>query len=297
MPFGLQYKNLVRHAHTKSRRGIAGAALCVAGWTSVTSLGAQTPVGSARDTSEHEVPPTLFTVRDAYLAGAFALATVAFFPLDRQIGEELQDPETQTNRFFKNASTGFELIASPGAYVIGGSMYLVGRIGRYDRLTDLGWHGTEAVLLGDGITIILKGALGRARPSLSNASRPGDWRPFRGFGNGNRSSFPSGHTSTAFSAAAAVAAETSRWWPKSTWIVGPILYGGATMVGLSRMYHNRHWASDVALGAAVGTFSGLKVVRFTHAHPTNRIDRIMLRTALTTTTQGGLALRVTLPLP
>ena len=54
------------------------------------------------------------------------------------------------------------------------------------------------------------------------------------------------------------------------------MYGGATLVGLSRMYHNKHWASDVALGAAVGTFSGLKVVRYSHAHPDNKVDRVML---------------------
>jgi hypothetical protein len=43
------------------------------------------------------------------------------------------------------------------------------------------------------------------------------------------------------------------------------------------MYHDKHWASDVALGAAIGTFSGLKVVRYSHAHPHNRLDRIILR--------------------
>ncbi|HEU4563201.1 MAG TPA: phosphatase PAP2 family protein, partial [Gemmatimonadaceae bacterium] len=90
-----------------------------------------------------------------------------------------------------------------------------------------------------------------------------------------------------FAAAAAVTEETSRWWPSSTWIVGPLMYGGATMVGLSRMYHNKHWASDVVLGAAIGTFSGLKVVQYAHGHPTNRLDRIMLRTAVVPV-QGGM---------
>jgi len=69
---------------------------------------------------------------------------------------------------------------------------------------------------------------------------------------------PSGHATDGFVAAAAVTAETGRWWPRSTRIVGPLMYGGATMVGLSRMYHNKHWASDVVLGAAIGTFSGRK---------------------------------------
>ena len=64
--------------------------------------------------------------------------------------------------------------------------------------------------------------------------------------------------------------EIRRLRPKVHPYVAPCMYGGATLVGLSRMYHNKHWASDVVLGAAVGTFSGLKVVRYSHAHPDNR---------------------------
>jgi hypothetical protein len=46
------------------------------------------------------------------------------------------------------------------------------------------------------------------------------------------------------------------------------------------MYNNAHWASDVALGAAIGTFSGIKVVRYSHAHPNNFIDRALLHTSI-----------------
>ena len=69
------------------------------------------------------------------------------------------------------------------------------------------------------------------------------------------------------------------------------MYGGATLVGLSRMYNNKHWASDVVLGAAVGTFSGIKVVRYTHGHTDNRIDRSVARSqshpAVRWTVQSG----------
>jgi membrane-associated phospholipid phosphatase len=43
--------------------------------------------------------------------------------------------------------------------------------------------------------------------------------------------------------------------------IGLALHGGAALVGLSRIYHNRHWASDVAAGAALGIVSGWLVVR------------------------------------
>jgi len=73
------------------------------------------------------------------------------------------------------------------------------------------------------------------------------------------------------------------------------MYGGATAVALSRMYHNRHWGSDVALGAAIGTFSGRKVVQYAHGHPHNVLDRIMLRTSLLPDGNGGVMLAYSLP--
>ena len=91
----------------------------------------------------------------------------------------------------------------------------------------------------------------------------------------------------AFAAAAAVTSETSKWWPRSTWYIGPVMYGGAALVAISRMYDNRHWASDIVLGAAIGTFSGLKVVRYHHTHPNNRIDRWLLSTSVIPNGRGG----------
>src|SRR5215510_7890405 len=87
-------------------------------------------VTSARDSSRGGDP--LFKKRDAFMALGFAVGTVAFFPVDRRVATELQDSSTQANRFFKNSSTGVELIASPGAYVIGGALYLVGRLGHHE---------------------------------------------------------------------------------------------------------------------------------------------------------------------
>ena len=115
-----------------------------------------------------------------------------------------------------------------------------------------------------------------------------DFQFGRGFSNSQWRSFPSGHSTTAFAAAAAVTDETTLWWPRSTWFVGPVMYGGATMVALSRMYHNRHWASDVAVGALIGTFSGKKVVLASHSNPGNRIDRVMLGTFVAPNQYGSL---------
>lgn len=268
------------------RRTIALAVLGTI--TTIAALG--TPLmaqATATATAPAPQDKRLFVGRDAMIAAGFALATVALFPVDRAIAQELQSPAAQANERLRNAARGFELIASPGAYYIGGGLYLAGRIGRMDRLADLGLHGTEAVILAEGIGYVLKRVLGRARPYVSGATDPQDFSLGAGFGTGDRRAFPSGHTYTAFAAAAAVTSETRRWWPRSTWVVAPIMYGGATLVGLSRMYNNQHWASDIVLGAAVGTFSGLKVVHYVHANPDNRVDRLLLRHTTAAATADG----------
>ena len=164
----------------------------------------------------------------------------------------------------------FRLTAVPGALVIGGSMYVVGRLAHVERVADLGLHGTEALLVGSAVGGLVKGVLGRARPYAVRDSNQYDFAIGRGFRRGtDYSSLPSGHVTAAFAAASAVTAETQRWWPRSTPFVAPVLYGGAALVAASRLYDDKHWASDAVLGAMIGTFSGIKVVKYHHAHPGN----------------------------
>src|SRR5689334_4265772 len=178
-----------------------------------------------------KTPAPLFTTKDLIAATAFTAGMIAMFPFDERLAKHLTNPGAQANRFFKNASTGVEWLANPGSLVIGGSLYVVGRAGHWERVADLGWHGTEAILVANALTYVLKGLNGRARPFVSGDTNPSDYKFLKGFGNGDRQSFPSGHATEAFAAASAVTAETGTWWPKSTWVIGPIMYGGATMVG------------------------------------------------------------------
>ena len=53
------------------------------------------------------------------------------------------------------------------------------------------------------------------------------------------------------------------------------------------MYRNEQGARDVALGAAVGTFSGLKIVRYAHNHPDNPVDRRLLKAMIEPNGNGG----------
>ncbi|HEX4683659.1 MAG TPA: phosphatase PAP2 family protein [Gemmatimonadaceae bacterium] len=220
---------------------------------------------------------SLFTWRDGVLAGAFVAATIAIRPLDKSVATSMQDPNRQASWIYQKASTFVRTIAQPGSIVIGTSMYGIGRLTHTERLAEVGLHGTEALLIGASFADGLKYAFGRARPYVDTVPNPNNWQLFRGTRGNNYQSFPSGHTVAAFAAAAAVSAETSRWYPELTYFgIGPLMYGGATAVGLSRMYNNRHWASDVIMGAAIGTFAGTKVVRFHRTHPGNTIDKALL---------------------
>ena len=123
---------------------------------------------------------------------------------------------------------------------------------------------------------MLKGLFGRSRPYAA-AGDAQDFDLGGGFGSSTRRSFPSGHTSMAFTFASVIAGETSHRWPRAHRVVAPLAYAAATGVGPARMYNDKHWASDVALGAAIGTLSGRIVVRYAHGRPNNWIDRIALR--------------------
>jgi membrane-associated phospholipid phosphatase len=235
----------------------------------------------AQDTTSHR---RLFTWDDAALAGVFVVGTIAIRPLDKSAALALQRPDRQQRAFYRRTASFVRTIAQPGSTIIGLSMYGIGRIIRSDRLAQVGLHGTEALVIGSAAGSGMKYFFGRARPFVDTTGpNPDDWQLGRGWSRGGSyQSFPSGHTTAAFAAAAAVSAETSQWWPTATYfLIGPVMYGGAATVGLSRMYNNRHWASDVIMGAAIGTFAGTKVVRYHRQHPGNKVDKFFLNATWT----------------
>ncbi len=231
----------------------------------------------------------LFTTRDAIAAGVFLGAGAALYPADKYLSRRIRDSSLLRSRPIKDLAVGVRTIAEPGSLIIGGTMYAYGRLTNHPKAADLGLHGTEAIFLGSAVSYVIKGLGGRARPYIDSVNaNPRDFKFGRGFTKGSDfASFPSGHTTAAFAAAAAVTSETSRWWPRSTPYIATVMYGGATLVGLSRMYDNKHWTSDVIIGAAIGTFSGLKVVRYHHSHPSNRVDRWLLSGGLRSDGAGG----------
>jgi membrane-associated phospholipid phosphatase len=269
------------------RDATLAAAVCAFGIAAPTTLSAQaaptvTQQGRPIAADTAHAPPAstlrrrpILTTRDFVIGAALTTTAVALIPADGQIAREFQRPGPQSSTTLRGTADGVEMIGSPGAIVFGGSLYVAGLIARKRAVADLGWHTLEALAVSSQVTGLLKGVFGRSRPYVSDGNAH-DFDFGGGFGSSTRRSFPSGHTSMAFTFASVVAEEASYRWPRAHRFVAPLAYSMATGVGLARMYNDKHWASDVALGAAIGTLSGKLVVRYAHARPGNFIDRMAL---------------------
>ena len=95
------------------------------------------------------------------------------------------------------------------------------------------------MLLSDAFSVALMAGTVQGLKNATNVMRPD--------GSDNHS-FPSGHTATAFMTATMLNKE---YGYKSPWI-GVGAYSVATATGLMRMANNKHWLSDVLVGAGIG---------------------------------------------
>ncbi len=116
-------------------------------------------------------------------------------------------------------------------------------------------EATSAALLA---TQVAKLAVARLRP-YAWADPSGEHDP------DSRRSFWSGHTALTFAAASAAGTIARlRGYGSWPWIMGLGL-AGATATGWLRMAADRHWATDVAVGALVGTLAGVGMPLWLHA--------------------------------
>ena len=125
---------------------------------------------------------------------------------------------------------------------------------------------------------------------LTADSNAYDYNPGKGFAELRYRAYPSIHAAAAFATASALTAETARHSRGWAYVIGPVAYSLAALPGISRMYGDKHWASDVLMGAALGTVSGWATVRYHHHRPGNRLDRFFLGVSPLVAPNGELGL-------
>lgn len=124
-------------------------------------------------------------------------------------------------------------------------VYATGLASGNKHIESIGLRGSKAMAISSAICLASKNIIRRSRPNASET-------PFNyalPFSKYQYSSTPSAHTSIAFTMATVLVQE----FPHEKWLA-PVAYSVASLTGISRIYHNRHWASDVVLGAALGYF-------------------------------------------
>ena len=192
--------------------------------------------------------PSRWEKSDWVNASVLAGFTGVFFVLDDEIKEGFQGVRNTTT---DDLSDIFERFGN-GAFTIPAlaGLYLYGRLGEDDKMERTALLATESFLVSGLFSTILKVSAGRHRPSKDNSADT-----FDGPSISNKS-FPSGHTTTAFSLATVVASEYDH-----IPLIAPVSFGLATLTGISRLNDNKHWASDVFFGAALGYFTSKAILR------------------------------------
>ena len=118
-----------------------------------------------------------------------------------------------------------------------GALFVAGRFAPEGRFRSASYDFAQAMIVSGAYTTILKYSVQRTRPDGSN-----------------NLSFPSGHTSSAFSLATVAKQHYG-------WKVGVPAYLLASGIGLSRIEKDKHYLSDVLAGATLGVIVGRTVAR------------------------------------
>lgn len=195
--------------------------------------------------------------------GATVLATVAFrgslqpercrWCTPPELDANIRDALVWDNIFVARRLSDVGAIALP---VIGLGISVVPVIadgGSTGEIMDVALPIAGSLAINQALTQIAKLAVARTRPAIHFAETPGAWNAE------DHVSFFSGHTSFAFAAATSagmVARQRGSRYETAIWAGGLTL---ASMVGYLRIAGDKHYFSDVFVGALVGSATGLVV--------------------------------------
>ncbi|HSB28166.1 MAG TPA: phosphatase PAP2 family protein [Pyrinomonadaceae bacterium] len=180
-----------------------------------------------------------------------SIGTMALITTDRITGDEIGESDAQVHASHIVSYAG----SVYGTGAIAATFYLIGRSRNDTRARETGILTAEAIINSSIVGGVLKGITQRARPA--------DGRDRSEFFDGG-SSFPSGHSLSAWSAAAVIASE----YHDNAW-VKVAAYGVAGAVSVARFTGQKHYLSDVLVGSAAGYAIGKYVY---HAHHRDVLD-------------------------
>lgn len=176
--------------------------------------------------------------------------------LDDEIYDVIQRNRTEAT---SDTAKVIEEFGSYPSFGIMGAFYLGGAMFDNYKAKEVAIDAFAASLVSAGIiTTSLKVIAGRSRPQDDEGTYK--FQPF-----GGRRSFPSGHTTQAFSLASVIAEHYDGWW------IDAISYGIAGGVGLARVEQEAHFPSDVVAGALIGAIVGKAIVRYNRTFHNNVI--------------------------
>jgi membrane-associated phospholipid phosphatase len=151
---------------------------------------------------------------------------------------------------FKGISVSSQYITAVAPFALLGTGIFSGN----KKLIRQGENAAIAFAISSVSTYVLKNTIRRERPFVTH-------KDIVKLSNGGGMSFPSGHTSAAFSIATSIALENRQWY-----IRAPVLLW-AGLVGYSRVHLGVHYPSDVLAGALVGAgsaYAGRQINNWIH---------------------------------
>lgn len=250
------------------------------------------PVVVASDSSPRTAPQkTFFVKRDLVATGIAAAGTVAVSGFDLRVARWARSTNVQGDSSRQRFVDELTRINETPLMLAALATYGVGRVAGSHTTADVGLHTLEALVLTTTVSQLVRGVLGRSRPRVS-LEDPFAFRPGTGFTGFETRSFPSLHTAAAFATATALVGEIRVRRPAAVKFAAPLLYTAAVVPGLTRVYLDQHWASDIVAGAFVGALLGSRVVSYAHAHQPTRLDRVLLGVSAAPDARGGVMLVV-----
>lgn len=120
----------------------------------------------------------------------------------------------------------------------------------------------ESVVIASVVNQGVKFAVGRERPFVHVL--PEDQKGLTEHPNDNNLSFYSGHTNMAFAIVTAAGTVSELRGYKNRWLIWAVGLPAAASVGLLRMGADKHYLTDVLVGAAAGTLFGVGVPLLLH---------------------------------